>query len=107
MADICKEIGIPDVNKEEVTKDAIRNAIHNHHYCDMKKELEKSKYAWHEQFSKSLEYFKAKSVGTTRIVFKVCSKMVSEIPENFKSKCTEDSVKCNFWITNYIYSNKK
>ena len=27
MADICKEIGIPDVNKEEVTKDATRNRV--------------------------------------------------------------------------------
>ena len=34
-------------------------------------------YIKHEDFSKSQEYCKAKSVGTTRIVFKVCSKMVS------------------------------
>ena len=38
-----------------------------------------------EDFPKSQEYFKAKSVGTTRIVFIVCSKMVFEIPENLKA----------------------
>ena len=36
MGDICKKIDIPDVNKKKVTKDAIRNATHNQHYCDMK-----------------------------------------------------------------------
>ena len=94
---ICKEIGIADINKEVVTKEAISDAIHNHHYCDMKKELEKSKKLKdikHEDFSKVQEYFRAKSVGTTRMAFKVRSKMVSEIPENFKNKYTEETLKC-------------
>ena len=36
VGDICKKIDIPDVNKKKVTRDAIRNVFHNHHYCDMK-----------------------------------------------------------------------
>ena len=97
VAVICKEIGIADINKEVVTKEALSDAIHNHHYCDIKKELEKSKKLKdikHEDFSKVQEYFGAKSVGTARMAFKVRSKMVSEIPENFKNKYTEETLKC-------------
>ena len=58
VADICKEIGIADVNKEVVTKENISDAIYNHHYCDLKKELENSKklkHIKHEDFSKVQE----------------------------------------------------
>ena len=46
------------MNKEVVTKETISDAIHNHHYYDLKKELEKSKKLKdikHEDFSKVQE----------------------------------------------------
>ena len=65
----------------------------------MKRELEKSKKISdikHEDFSKVQEYFKVKSVETTRMAFKVRSKMVSEIPENFKNKYGEEGLQCKY-----------
>ena len=35
VGDICKKIDTPNVNKMRVTRDAIMNAFHNQHYCDM------------------------------------------------------------------------
>ena len=97
VSGICLEIGIPDVNKVVVTKEDIREAIWNHHYRDMKIELEKSKKLGdikHEDFSEVQNYFKVKSVETTRMAFKVRAKMISEIPENFKNKYKEEGLKC-------------
>ena len=89
VSKICLEIGIPGVNKFKVAKEDIMDAIWNHHYCDIKKELEKSKKLndiKHEDFSNVQDYFKVKSVETTRMAFKVRSKMVTDIPGNFKNK---------------------
>ena len=63
----------------------------------MKIELEKSKKLGdikHEDFSEVQNYFKVKSVETTRMAFKVRAKMISEIPENFKNKYKEEGLKC-------------
>ena len=43
VAEICKEINIPDVNEQYVSKEVIKDGIWNHHYVDLKKELESSK----------------------------------------------------------------
>ena len=85
VSDICMKIGIPDVNRVVVSKEDINDALYNHHYSDMKQELEKSK----KLNDIKHEDFKVKSVETTRMAFKVRSKMVSEIPENFKNKYGE------------------
>ena len=41
VSKICDEIGIADVNNEAVPTKVIKEAIFNHHYADMKKELKK------------------------------------------------------------------
>ena len=89
VSQICREIGIPDVNDVCVNKEEIKTAIWNHHYADMKKELNNSKKLMDirdEDFSEVQEYFKQKSVDNTRLAFRVRSKMVDEIPANFKDK---------------------
>ena len=98
VSQICREIGIPDVNDICVNKEEIKTAIWNHHYADMKKELNNSKKLMdikHEDFSEVQEYFKQKSVSNTRLAFRVRSKMVDEILANFKSK-GEDGLICSY-----------
>ena len=102
VSQICREIDIPDVNNVCVTKEEIKNAIWNHHYLDIKKELADSKKLMdikEENFSEVQDYFKEKSVGNTRMAFKVRTKMVSEIPANFKNKFKkkgDDGLICSY-----------
>ena len=89
VTDICREIGIPDVNIECVTKKTIKNAIWKHHSMDFKMELSESKKLKdikEDDFSKVQDYFHGKSVANTRMAFKIRTQMVSEIPANFKNK---------------------
>ena len=89
VSDICKTIGIEDVNEAAVSKSDIKEAIFNHHYSDMmtivgsKSKLEAIK---NDDFTKVQEYFDDKSVANGRMAFKVRSQMVPEIPGNFKNR---------------------
>ena len=101
VTNICKEIGIPDVNYEVVNKSVITEAIQRHHYADIKKELgtsKKLKDIKDEDFSKVQEYFKGKSVENTRMAFKVRCHMVKDIPANFKNKYKnkEEGLQCSY-----------
>ena len=42
-SDICKKIEIPDVNETLVPKSVVKKAISNHHYKEMKAEIESMK----------------------------------------------------------------
>ena len=89
VADICQKIGIPNINDTFVSKKEVKEALFNHHYSDMKKELEKSKKLkdiQNEDFTEIQPYFNEKSVESTRMAFKVRCMMVPEIPNNFKDK---------------------
>jgi hypothetical protein len=60
VTDICKEIGIPDVNREVVSKSDIKEAIWKRHYADIKMELSTSKKLKDikdDDFSEVQEYF--------------------------------------------------
>ena len=41
VRDICQEIGIPDINKNYVSKIQIKRAIFRSHYSDMKTKIDK------------------------------------------------------------------
>ena len=86
---ICEEIGIKDINDFYMSKTEIRDAINNHHYQDVKKELEKSvklESIKHEDFTTVQPYFSDKSVESCRMAFRVRTLMVKDIPGNFKEK---------------------
>ena len=73
VTEICEEIGIPDVNEVEVSKQAVNDAIWNHHYDDIKKELSNSKKLKdikEEDFTKVQDYFKDISVEHTKSAVK-------------------------------------
>ena len=40
VSEICRNIGLPDVNDVEVSKSYVNEVIFNHHYADMKREME-------------------------------------------------------------------
>ena len=89
VTEICRQLGIPDVNSCCITKDAVKKAIYDHHYMDLKKELEgsqKLQEVKNENFREVQEYFKDKSIENSRMAFKVRCKMVPDIPGNFSSK---------------------
>ena len=89
VADICKLLGIPDVNVEEVSKSEIKVAIFENHYNEMVESIQtKSKLDAinGEDFRKVQDYFHDKSVENVRIAFRIRTEMVKEIPGNFKNK---------------------
>ena len=49
-----------------------------------------------EDFSETQDYFKNKSVESTRMAFKVHSKMVADIPCNFKNKYKKEGLICSY-----------
>lgn len=90
VTDICKELDIPDINDDDVPKETIRTAIFEHHYRDMMEEMEKNngklEDVKHEDFREVQPYMKNKSVAMGRMAFKIRTKMVADIPGNFKNK---------------------
>ena len=89
VEEICKLIGIPDINKEMVTKMEVKNAIFENYYKEMvetiktKKKLEDIK---EEDFREVQPYFMDKSVEKVRMAFKIRTQMVKDIPGNYKNK---------------------
>ena len=89
VSHICEEIGLPDVNEKYVTKQALGDAIWNHHYDDLKMEISNYKKLndiKDEDISNIQEYLKDSSVENTRMTFEIRSHMVTEIPCKFKNK---------------------
>ena len=110
VAKICGEIGIPDANHVMVSKTQLKSAIWEHHDMDMKEQLNHStklRDIKNDDFSKMQDYFSEKSVGNTRMAFKIRSKMVEEIPENFKNKYNkngEEGLICQYCTETKIMS---
>ena len=100
VSEICHNIGIPDVNGIEVSKSDVKEAIFNHHYADMKREMEegytKMKDIKDDNFTEVQSYFKEKSIETTRMAFRVRCKMVKDIPGNFKQKYKKEGLTCKY-----------
>ena len=89
VTDICKEINIPDVNNEALAKTIVKEAIFNHHYEAMKKEMDgmtKLEPIKNYDFRQAQEYFKNKSIENGRMAFCIHSQMLDDIPGNFKNK---------------------
>ena len=88
------------MNDEEVTPNSVRTAIIEHHYADMRKKMSKYKkldQIKYEDFRKDHNYFNVKSVEHGRLAFKIRSRMLENIPKNFKSKFMkigEDALIC-------------
>ena len=68
---------------------AIKKAVFNHHYLELKEQLAKSKKMTNhkeDDFTQIQPYMKWNSVDQCRMAFRVRSEMVDEIRGNFKDK---------------------
>jgi hypothetical protein len=96
---ICEQIQIPDINKYEVQKQEIHDAIFEAHYSSMISQFSTSKKLQDikdDNFRQMQEYFKDKNLSNARLKFKIRSKMVDRIPGNFKNryKYSEEGLNC-------------
>ena len=99
VEDICKDIGIPNINKFNIPRSQIKEAIFFSHYKDMREEIGRSSKLEdikNEDFRNIQPYFKDKSIENTRLAFRIRTKLVKNIPGNFKNmyKNNKEGLKC-------------
>ena len=87
-SEICKILCVPDINTRLLEKEEVEDAVFNHHYKEMKEEMEtysKLKEVKQEDYRKEQEYMKEKAVDRARMAFKIRTKMVKNVKGNFKN----------------------
>ena len=97
---ICEEIQIQDINKYNVGKKEIQQAVYEAHYKAMLNLFEKSKKLQdikNDNFRGMQSYFNDKNLANSRMKFKIRTKMVEKIPGNFKNryKFSESGLNCS------------
>ena len=93
---ICKEIGVENVNYNVIGKEEMKTAVEIHCYKEMKESMENSKKLTNiknEDFTKPQSYMEYKSVEQARQAFRVRSKMIKSVKMNFKNMHKND-LKC-------------
>jgi hypothetical protein len=88
VEEVCKEVGLKNLNEEEVTKKEIEEAIFYSNYKEMKEEIEqcdKLRTIKNENFTKEQEYMKEKSIEKARTAYRIRTKMVQRVKMNFKN----------------------
>jgi len=86
--ELCKILCVPDINTRLLEKEEVEDAVFNHHYKEMKEEMEtysKLKEVKQEDYRKEQEYMKEKAVDRARMAFKIRTKMVKNVKGNFKN----------------------
>ena len=89
VREICEEIQLPDINKYNIEKTQIRDAIYEAHYKSMISLFETSKKLQDikgDDFRGFQKYFHDKNLANARFKFKIRCKMVEKVPGNFKNK---------------------
>ena len=87
VEDICKTIGVANINQVEVPKDEIEDAIFIHNYKETKEDInkcEKLEDVKHEDIRELPDYMMEKSVEKVRMAFIIRTKMVKIVKMNFK-----------------------
>ena len=100
---------LQSVNINFVPIKVIKEAIFMHHYADMKTALEgssKLENIKHKDFRKPQKYMEEKSIENGRLAFRIRSKRVNKIPDNFKNKFKNDPqwLKCNYCSSGEVLS---
>ena len=91
VADICHELQIPDINDNDISAKDVKEAVIDHHYRWMTKELRKLEPSQklfsikYDSFKQVQEYFMDKSVDNGRMAFQIRAQMLPGIPANFKN----------------------
>ena len=98
VKEICKVVGVEDINVKEVDKEELNEAILYANMKEMKLELErygKLEDVKREDFRKEQDYMKEKAVDKARMAFRLRTKMVPKVKMNYKNmhkgnlKCEE------------------
>ena len=98
VKEICKVVGVEDINKKHVAKEELDEAILYANMKETKLEMEKSeklKVVKNGDFRKEQEYMMMKGVDRARMEFRLRTRMVPKIKMNFKNmhrsnlKCEE------------------
>ena len=96
---ICREIGVENVNEKVVSKEELKTAVEWHNIKETRDDMEKCKKLAgirNQDLRKPQEYMREKSVENARQAFRVRSKMIRSVKMNFKSMHRNDlkCVKC-------------
>ena len=78
VTEICREVGIEDVNEKEEPREKVEEGIFYHHYREMKKDMEskeKCSEIRHEDFREVQSYMKENSIEKSRTMFSLRAKM--------------------------------
>ena len=78
VTEICREVGVEDVNEKKVPRGKVEEEIFYHHYREMKKEMEskdKCSEIRHEDFREVQSYMKENSIEKARMMFSLRAKM--------------------------------
>ena len=89
VREICQQIQIPDINKYTIEKKQIQTAIFEAHHKDMMKQFDHSKKLKDikdDNFRGLQDYFHDKNLTNARMKFKIRTKMVENVPGNFKNR---------------------
>ena len=82
IKDICENVGVSNLNEDEVSKEELEDGIYYHHYKEMKLEgcgYKKLEAVKKDDFTKLPEYMNEKSVDRARLAFRIKSEMVNTI----------------------------
>ena len=74
VKDICENVGVSNLNKDEMSKDKLEDGLCYHHYKEMKLEVcgyKKVEAVKNNDFTKLLEYMTEKSVDRASIAFRI------------------------------------
>ena len=89
MTDICSTLHIPDVNNTFVSKTVIKEAIFNHHYTEMKSEIDRMKKLEPikgEDFTETLQYVMDKFIENGLMSFQIRTQMLKDIPGKYPKR---------------------
>ena len=95
VEDICKILGVANINNVEVTKEELEEALFFHNYKEMKGDInkcEKLEDVKHETMRELSEYIKEKGIEKSRMAFRVRTTMVKTIKMNFKNSHRQNLV---------------
>ena len=104
-SEICKELKLPDLNEVDMPTTDIKAAIKHHHWKFVRDKMESSKKLQDivaDDFAKPQSYFNDKCIENGRMAFKIRSKMIKEIPANFKNNYNEEDQVCKFCQENKL-----
>jgi len=88
VEDICKEIGVRNVNKEMISKEELEEAVSFADYKEMKKDMErydKLKEVKDQDLRNEQEYMHVKAADKARLAFRIRTKMIKHVKMNFKN----------------------